>query len=37
MISGKNKLLLRILPCINNDNDTINPNGEAQESMEECL
>ena len=30
-----NKLLLRILPCINNDNDTINPNGEAQESMEE--
>ena len=29
-----NKLLLRILPCINN-NDTINYNGEAQESMEE--
>ena len=30
-----NKLLLWVLPYINNDNDTVNPNGEAQEPMEE--
>lgn len=30
-----NKLLLQVLPYINNDNDTVNLNGEAQEPMEE--
>ena len=30
-----NKLMLWVLPYIDNENDTINPNGEAQETMEE--
>ena len=32
-----NKLLLQILPYINNDNDTVNPNVEAQEPMDETF
>ena len=30
-----NKLMLRVLPYIDNENDTVNPSGIAQETMEQ--